>query len=238
MGSPHRLSKIILTDTEERKIDISTKDIPSYIAVEGPIGVGKTTLTKYLAKTFNYETLLEQAEDNPFLDRFYADERNSALPTQLFFLLQRAQQLNELHQADLFKPVRVADFLIEKDQLFAQVTLAEEEFKLYQQVYDHVTIDAPTPDLVIYLQAPVDVLLDRIRQRGIHAEKSITTEYLEALNEAYARFFHYYDRSPLLIVNAAEIDWVNTPDDYTQLVEYILEIKSGRHYYNPKPTIF
>ncbi len=218
-------------------IDISRKDIPQYIAVEGPIGVGKTTLTKYLAKTFNYETLLERAEDNPFLERFYADERNSALPTQLFFLLQRAQQVNELRQTDMFQPVKVADFLIEKDQLFAEVVLKEEELSLYQQVYDHVTIDAPTPDLVIYLQAPVNVLLDRIVQRGIEAERRINAEYLHTLNEAYARFFHFYDQSPLLIVNAGELDWVNNPEDYKKLVEYILEIKSGRHYYNPSPSI-
>ncbi len=227
-----------MNKAQDWHIDITDRDIPRFIAVEGPIGVGKTTLTKYLAETFNYETLLERAEENPFLERFYADERNAALPTQLFFLFQRARQLSELHQADLFEPVRVADFLIDKDQLFAEVTLGEEEFKLYQQVYDHVTIDAPTPDLVVYLQAPIDVLFNRIEQRGINAEKSITAEYLEALNEAYARFFHFYDRSPLLIVNAGEIDWVNNPNDYQQLVDTILETKSGRHYYNPKPTIF
>ncbi len=227
-----------MNKAQEWNIDIANKDIPRFIAVEGPIGVGKTTLTKYLAETFNYETLLERAEENPFLERFYADERNAALPTQLFFLFQRARQLSDLHQADLFEPVRVADFLIDKDQLFAEVTLGDEEFKLYQQVYNHVTIDAPTPDLVIYLQAPIDVLLNRIEQRGIHSEKSITPAYLEALNEAYARFFHFYDRSPLLIVNAGEIDWVNNPNDYKQLVDTILETKSGRHYYNPKPTIF
>lgn len=213
------------------------KDMPRYIAVEGPIGVGKTTLTKYLAATFNYETLLERAEDNPFLARFYADERNSALPTQLFFLLQRAQQLNDLRQTDMFQPVRVADFLIQKDQLFAELTLGQEELSLYQQIYHHVTIDAPTPDLVIYLQAPVDVLLSRIEHRGINAERSINKAYLQALNEAYAKFFHFYDQSPLLIVNAGEIDWVNNPNDYQKLVEYLLEIKTGRHYYNPKPSI-
>ena len=219
------------------KIDISGKPIPRYIAVEGPIGVGKTTLTKYLAETFNYETFLEQAEDNPFLERFYNSEKNMALPTQLFFLFQRVQQINELCQGDMFSPIRVADFLIEKDQLFAEVILDDEELKLYQQVYDHLTIDAPTPDLVIYLQAPTNTLLERIEKRGIPAEKSIDNEYLTALNDAYTRFFHYYDSSPLLIVNAAEIDWVNNMDDYTNLVEYMLKVKSGRHYYNPQPNL-
>lgn len=219
------------------QLDLTGRKIPQYIAVEGPIGVGKTTLTKNLARTFNYETLLERAEDNPFLNRFYAGEKNSALPTQLFFLFQRMQQLNELRQHDLFEPVRVADFLLEKDQLFAQVTLSPEELRLYQQVYDHLTLDAPTPDLVVYLQAPVDILLDRIHQRGIRAEQTIDTAYLEQLNEAYTRFFHYYEASPLLIVNAAEIDWVNNPDDYKSLVSYMLDITRGRHYYNPQPTI-
>ncbi len=224
-------------DEQDWQIDLSDKQVPQYIAVEGPIGVGKTTLTKKLARTFNYDMLLEKAEENPFLERFYAEEKNAALPTQLFFLFQRMQQLNELRQHDLFQPVRVADFLIEKDQLFAQVTLGKDELHLYQQVYDHITIDAPTPDLVIYLQAPINVLLDRIHNRGIRAEQSIDDDYLEQLNNAYTHFFHYYDDAPLLIVNAAEIDWVNNAGDYRALVDYMLNISSGRHYYNPQPSI-
>ncbi len=226
-----------MNESNPRKIDLSGRKIPSYIAVEGPIGVGKTTLTKYLAETFNYDTLLERAEDNPFLERFYTKEQNSALPTQLFFLFQRVQQLNELRQADLFQPVRVADFLIEKDQLFAQVILDDEELKLYQQVYDHLTIDAPIPDLVVYLQAPTDTLLERIDKRGIPIEKKIDAAYLSQLNDAYTRFFHFYDKSPLLIVNTTEIDWVDNSDDYRNLVDYMLGITRGRHYYNPKPSI-
>ena len=214
--------------------DIDGRTLPRYIAVEGPIGVGKTRLTKNLAETFNYDLLLERAEDNPFLERFYAGEVNAALPTQLFFLFQRVQQINALRQADLFQPVRIADFLIEKDQLFAQVTLDSQELSLYQQVYNQVTIDAPVPDLVIYLQAPVEILLARIGRRGIKSERSINAGYLHQLNEAYTRFFHYYDSSPLLIINAAEIDWVNNARDYQDLVDYILSIKSGRHYYNPR----
>lgn len=227
-----------MSDSNPRKIDINGRNIPRYIAIEGPIGVGKTTLTKYLAETFNYETLLERAEENPFLEKFYAKERNSALPTQLFFLFQRVQQMNELRQADLFEPVRVADFLIEKDQLFAQVTLTDDELQLYQQVYDQMTINAPKPDLVVYLQAPSDVLLERIGQRGIPAEQTINADYLHQLNEAYTRFFHFYDKSPLLIVNATEIDWVNNHNDYENLVDFMLNITSGRHYYNPRPSIF
>lgn len=219
------------------QIDLSGKTIPRYIAVEGPIGVGKTTLTKNLARTFNYDTLLEKAEDNPFLERFYACEKNAALPTQLFFLFQRMQQLNELVQADMFQPVRVADFLLEKDQLFAEVTLNKDELHLYRQVYNHLTIDAPSPDLVIYLQAPSDVLLDRIHNRGIRSEQTIDRDYLEQLNSAYTRFFHFYDAAPVLIVNAAEIDWVNNPADYRELVNYMLDITRGRHYYNPQPSI-
>lgn len=226
-----------MNELPEWNIDVSGKDIPRYIAVEGPIGVGKTTLTKYLANTFNYDTLLEKAEENPFLERFYTGESNSALPTQLFFLFQRAQQLRDLHQGDLFQPVRVADFLIDKDQLFAEVTLDEEELNLYRQVFNHVTIDAPQPDLVIYLQAPVNILLERIQNRGIVSEQNISEEYLKTLNEAYARFFHFYDQSPLLIINASEIDWVNNANAYRELVEYLFTIKSGRHYFNPKSTI-
>lgn len=212
-------------------------NLPQFIAVEGAIGAGKTTLTKRLAETFNYDTLLEKAEDNPFLDRFYQDRVSNALPTQLFFLFQRAQQLQELKQADIFQPVRVADFLIDKDPLFAEVTLDKDELAIYQQVYNQLTIEAPKPDLVIYLQAPTTTLLQRVRSRGIQAEQSIDNGYLDILNEAYTRFFHYYDQSPLLIINANEIDWVNNDDSYEKLVEYILTIKQGRHYFNPTSTL-
>jgi len=218
-------------------LDLEGKELPRFIAVEGNIGVGKTTLAKRLARTFNYDTLLEQAEENPFLERFYLDPKNHALPTQLFFLFQRTRQFQELRQVDMFEPVRVADFLIDKDPLFAATTLEEDELTLYQKVYEQLTIDAPKPDLVIYLQAPVDVLLQRIRQRGRTAEQAIERQYLNDLNEAYTRLFHYYTGSPLLIVNAAEIDLVNNPEHYKQLVEYMLTVKSGRQYYNPAPIL-
>lgn len=223
--------------SDDWHLDLNGRQLPRYIAVEGPIGVGKTSLTKQLAHSLNYASLLERAEDNPFLERFYSNQRNAALATQLFFLFQRMQQLNGLHQADMFAPVRVADFLIDKDQLFAEVTLDADELQLYKQVYDHLTIDAPVPDLVVYLQAPADVLLERIHKRGVAAEQNISDEYLNLLNNAYTRFFHYYDAAPLLIVNAADIDWVNNPDDYRNLVEYMLNIRSGRHYYNPKASL-
>ena len=214
-----------------------SKEMPRFIAVEGAIGAGKTTLAKRLADTFNYDTLLEKAEENPFLEKFYQDRVSHALPTQLFFLFQRAQQLKALKQDDIFQPVRVSDFLIDKDPLFAEVTLDSNELAIYQQVYEQLTIDAPTPDLVIYLQAPVNTLMQRIRQRGIIEEQSIDNTYLTTLSDAYTRFFHFYDRSPLLIVNANEIDWVNNETCYQQLVDYIMGIKQGRHYFNPTSTL-
>jgi len=210
---------------------------PRYIAVEGPIGVGKTSLCKRLAKTWNYEVLLEKSEDNPFLDRFYRDRRQHALATQLFFLLQRAQQIQELRQNDLFNTVRVADFLIDKDRLFAKQTLDTDEYQIYEDVYRHLTLQAPVPDLVIYLQAPTEVLLERIQRRGIAAEQHIERSYLERLNEAYTEFFHYYDSTSLLIVNSAQIDLVSDDSDYQQLVDYVLALPGGTHYYNPKPTL-
>ncbi|TQV68306.1 hypothetical protein FKG94_23750 [Exilibacterium tricleocarpae] len=151
----------------------------------------------------------------------------------MFFLFQRSKQLQALRQADMFAPVRVADFLLEKDPLFAQVTLDDDELRLYNQVYEQITVDAPTPDLVIFLQAPIDILLDRIRKRGVAAERHIDADYLASLNDAYTRFFHYYDSAPLLIVNATEIDLAGNAEHYAQLVEYMLTINSGRHYYNP-----
>ena len=213
--------------------DFSKVQLPRFIAVEGNIGVGKTTLAKRLARTFNYDMLLEQAGENPFLERFYLDRKSHALPTQLFFLFQRTRQFQELRQGDMFEPVRVADFLIDKDPLFARVTLDDDELSLYSKVYEQLVIDAPRPDLVVYLQAPVDVLMQRIRQRGRTAEQAIDRNYLNQLNEAYTQLFHHYSASPLLIVNATAIDLANSPQDYKQLVDYMLTIKSGRHYYNP-----
>ena len=207
----------------------------NYIVVEGPIGVGKTSLAKRLAATFNSDLLLEGAAENPFLERFYRNPRDAALPTQLYFLFQRARQLQGLRQGDIFQPVRIADFLMQKDRLFASLTLDDEELKLYEQVYNQMTFDAPVPDLVIYLQAPVDVLRSRIRARGIAYEQLIDTDYLQRVVDAYARLFHYYDASPLLIVNAAEIDPVNSVRDYEALVDRVCGISSGRHYFNPLP---
>jgi len=213
------------------------KQAPRFIAVEGPIGVGKTSLTKRLAETFNYELLLENAEENPFLDRFYQNPRQHALATQLFFLFQRAQQIADSRQSDLFEPVRVSDFLIDKDRLFAELNLEKDEYELYHKVYQHLVIDAPKPDLVIYLQAPTEVLLQRIQKRGIPSEQMIESEYLNQLNRAYTEFFHYYSDSKLLIVNSAEIDLVANDEDYEQLVKYILSLPNGTHYFNPKPTL-
>jgi deoxyguanosine kinase len=210
-----------------------THTAPGYIVVEGPIGVGKTSLARRLAQSFGTELLLETAEQNPFLERFYRKPKQVALPTQLFFLLQRAQQLHDLRQADMFRPVRVADFLIEKDRLFAELTLDSDELKLYEQIYTHMTADMPKPDLVIYLQAPVEILLDRIGRRGIAYEQLIEASYLQRLVDAYTRFFYDYSDSPLLIVNAAEINFVDNEADYQQLLERIGKIRSGRHYFNP-----
>ncbi|MBL1278193.1 MAG: deoxynucleoside kinase [Ectothiorhodospiraceae bacterium] len=212
---------------------MSPAEIPRYIVIEGPIGVGKTSLARRLADEFGGELLLEGAEENPFLERFYRNPRHAALPTQLFFLFQRAQQIQDLRQSDMFAPVRVADFILEKDRLFAQLTLDDHELRLYDQVYDNITLDAPQPDLVIYLQAPVDVLLRRVQKRGRDYERFIETNYLERLVEAYTRFFFHYTATPLLIVNAADIDLVNNDRDYQLLLERLSKTTSGRHYFNP-----
>lgn len=204
-----------------------------FIAVEGPIGVGKTSLARRLADSFGGELLLEGPEQNPFLERFYKNPRQAALPTQLFFLFQRAQQLQELRQNDLFHPMRVSDFLIEKDRLFAQVTLGHDEFRLYEQVHDHIAFEGPVPDLVIYLQAPVEVLLERIRQRGNPYERAIEPAYLEQVAQAYMQFFHFYDAAPLLIINTATIDLVNNDSDYNALLEQMHAMRGGRQYFNP-----
>ena len=214
-------------------ISLRGRTVPSYIAVEGPIGVGKTTLARRIADTFDYDLLLEEAEMNPFLERFYQNRQQTALATQLFFLFQRVQKITELKQRDMFDQARVADFVLEKDPLFARVNLEPDEYALYQKVFSKMRVDAPVPDLVIYLQANPDRLLERIDRRGIDAERLIDRRYLEQLNEVYSEFFLYYDAAPLLIVNANEIDLAQGDTDYEQLVDYMLNIKKGRHYFNP-----
>jgi deoxyadenosine/deoxycytidine kinase len=205
-----------------------------YIVVEGPIGVGKTSLARRLAGSLEAELVLEQDAQNPFLERFYKNPKSGALPAQLFFLFQRAQQLGSLKQQDLFAPRRVADYLFEKDRLFAGLTLDSAEMELYEQVASRLAVDPPRPDLVVYLQAPVETLLQRIAKRGIGYETSgIDAAYLSRLNDAYARFFHEYDRAPLLIVNASNIDPVQNQADFDELVGAIRRMKKGRMYYNP-----
>jgi deoxyguanosine kinase len=213
---------------------MKTPDIlHQFIVLEGPIGVGKTSLARRLCASLEAEPVLEQAAENPFLERFYRNPRDGALPAQLYFLFQRAQQLAALNQQDMFAPLRVADYLLDKDRLFARVTLDDAEFSLYEQVYTKLDVQAPKPDLVVYLQAPVDVLLERIAKRGIRYEQQIDRAYLERLNEAYARFFHEYEAAPLLIVNAAAIDPINNQADYDELLAAIQRMKKGRLYYNP-----
>jgi deoxyguanosine kinase len=203
-----------------------------YIVVEGPIGVGKTSLARRLAETYDATLILEQAAENPFLERFYRNPRAAAFPAQLYFLFQRTQQLQGLNQSDMFSPVRVSDYLLAKDQLFARITLDEAEFTLYEQVHAKLGGVARKPDLVIYLQAPVDVLLARIARRGIAFEQQIEREYLTRLNAAYSRFFHEYDEAPLLIVNAASIDPIGSQADYEDLLGAISRVRHGRNYYN------
>jgi len=207
---------------------------PDYIVVEGPIGVGKTSLAKRLATTFKTDLMLELPAENPFLERFYADPKTAAFPTQLYFLFQRTKQLEMFRQVDLFKPVQITDFLIDKDKLFAEVTLSQDEFDLYQQVYNRLAVEAPVPNLVIYLQAPINVLLNRISERGIHYEKRFDEDYLKKIANAYIDFFYHYNKSPLLIVNTADFDLVNSADNYTMLLEQICHLKTGKQYFNPK----
>ncbi|MGB5346381.1 MAG: deoxynucleoside kinase [Woeseia sp.] len=206
---------------------------PRFIAIEGPIGVGKTSLARRLAESFNGELVLEPSGENPFLERFYRRGRSAALPAQLFFLFQRAKQMEDLRQSDMFSPVRIADFHIDKDELFAEATLDREEMSLYRQIRDKLDIEAPVPDLVVYLQAPADALLRRIARRGIPYERMIDRAYLEKLADAYARHFYNFDESPLLIVNAAEIDPVGNDADYQRLFEQIRGTTGGRHFFNP-----
>lgn len=208
-------------------------DSSRYIVIEGPIGVGKTSLAKKLADSLSADVLLEEVYENPFLERFYRDGQSAALPAQMFFLFARARQIEDLRQADMFANVRVSDYLFSKDQLFAELNLSADELNLYNQVTSSLDIEAPVPDLVIYLQSSVDALLERIARRGILFERSIDRRYLERVTDAYARFFHAYNDGPLLIVNASQIDPINNEADYAQLFQQIERTTGGRHFFNP-----
>ena len=214
------------------------KDLSSkYIVIEGPIGVGKTSLANKLALEWDAELILENVDDNPFLSKFYKNQREVSFQTQLYFLLTRTRQVQSFKQQDIFSKPRVSDFMLQKDRLFAQVTLNNEEYDLYDQLYSYMTVDIPKPDLLIYLQAPIEVLMKRIRKRGRDFEKYITSQYLENLNSTYLRFFNSYNGSPLLVVNAEDIDFVNNANDYKNLLNKIYSIDNGKHYFNPMASI-
>ena len=203
-----------------------------YVTIEGPIGAGKTSLARRLAARMGAELLLEQPGENPFLARFYQDMARYALPTQLFFLFQRARQLEPLAQRDLFQRATVADFLIDKDPLFASLTLSADELALYQRVYEALRPQAPAPDLVIYLQAPTETLIERVRRRAAAFERGIDEAYLALLAESYARFFYHYDAAPLLIVNSHSLNFVERDTDFELLVERVRGLRSRREYFS------
>jgi deoxyadenosine/deoxycytidine kinase len=203
-----------------------------YIVVEGPIGAGKTSLALRLAARMNAVTLLEDPKANPFLPQFYRDMRRYALPTQLFFLFQRVQQLESLKQPDLFGKPTVADFTLAKDPLFARLTLEDAEYQLYGKIHAHVKPQVPAPDLVIYLQASVDTLVARVKRRGLPAEAGIDEGYLRRLSEAYTRYFHQYEESPLLIVNSERLNFVDVPEHLELLIERMNGMRGAREFFN------
>jgi len=204
-----------------------------HIVVEGPIGVGKTSLAQRLGQHLDAELLLEQPEVNPFLADFYQDQQRYALQTQLFFLFHRLDQLHHLAQHDLFSQPTVGDYLLEKDPLFASLTLSEDEYRLYRQIYDRVALAGQVaPDLVIYLQARPETLISRVRKRGIEMERKISDDYLIQLGEGYTRFFHHYTAAPVLVVNSENLNFVENDDDFELLVQRMEAMRGPREYFN------
>jgi len=203
-----------------------------YIVVEGPIGAGKTSLARVMAERSGSSLLLEEPDTNPFLPGFYQDRTRYALPAQLYFLFQRTKQVRALNQSDLFTSVTIADFMLEKDPLFARLTLSDDELTLYDQVYASLKPRAPAPDLVIYLQASPETLVARVRQRGVAYERGIPDEYLVRLAETYARFFYQYEAAPVLIVNSENLNFVDQPGDFDLLLERIHAMRGPREFFN------
>ena len=203
-----------------------------FIVVEGPIGVGKTTLASKIAARLNAQMLLEQPADNPFLERFYRDSARYALPAQMCFLFQRVNQLRAMARADLFDAQVVSDFLLDKDPLFARLTLAEDELNLYHQLFEQIRPQAPTPDLVIYLQASPETLIERVRKRGVAIENGISEPYLNRLCESYSRFFHDYDQAPLMIVNTENLNPIGRDEDFALLLTHIKDMRGKREFFN------
>jgi deoxyadenosine/deoxycytidine kinase len=203
-----------------------------YIVVEGPIGVGKSSLAQRLAEHLDADTLMENAADNPFLPRFYQDPKRYALPTQLHFLFDRARQVKELAQGDLFRKTIVSDFLLDKDMLFARLNLDEDEYALYEKVFADLRLQAPEPDLVIYLQAPVDALQGRVRRRGIDFEQGMKGDYLRRLAESYSEFFHRYDAAPILMVNSENLNFVKKKGDFDLLLERMAKMRGPREFFS------
>lgn len=204
-----------------------------FIVVEGPIGSGKTTLARMLAEKFSTQLLTEKAEENPFLARFYDDPKRYALQTQIFFLFQRARQIADISQIDMFSQPITADFFLEKDPLFARLNLNDEEYALYHQIFQHLQLESPKPDLVIYLQTPVSALTGRIAERNIKYENNIPAEYLERLATAYSEYFHSYDAAPVLIVNNEKLNIIKDEAALNLLVDRIDQFQGRREYFNP-----
>jgi len=203
-----------------------------YIVVEGPIGAGKTSLARELSGVLHADPLFEQPEDNPFLARFYEDRARFALPTQLTFLFQRVDQLRSLAQLDLFRRPTVADFLFDKDPLFARLNLTDDEYALYEKIYSHLKPQVPVPDLVIYLQAPVPVLVDRVQRRGSDYERTIEESYLARVADTYTRFSYRYDGAPLMIVNSERLNFVDNPGHFALLLERVASMRGRREFFN------
>ncbi len=203
-----------------------------YIVIEGPIGVGKTSLARVMSERCRTAAMLEDPEANPFLPGFYQNSARYALPTQLYFLFQRINQVRELNQSDLFQRVTIADFMLDKDPLFARLTLSDDELKLYHQIYAHLKPQAPTPDLIIYLQAAPETLIERVRRRGASYERGISDEYLVRLAETYLRFFYQYTAAPLLIVNAENLNFVDSPGDFELLLERVNGMRGPREFFS------